>query len=79
VARELRISWVTEKGKVSMTQLREKSSRKSSDVITFIRQYQALLFQSKKLSPRYPFLFIKTPRRHFLNEPISAPRSEDHF
>src|SRR5262245_52515267 len=48
-----------------------------------IRQYQAFLFQSKKLSPAtvsqyvsaLRFLFIKTLRRHFLTEHIPFPKS----
>jgi site-specific recombinase XerD len=48
-----------------------------------IRQYQAYLFQTKKLSPStvsqyvsaLRFLFIKTLRRHFLTEHIPFPRS----
>jgi len=48
-----------------------------------IRQYQAYLFQSKKLSPAsvsqyvsaLRFLFVKTLRRHFLTEHIPFPKS----
>jgi len=48
-----------------------------------IRQYQAFLFQSKKLSPAsvsqyvsaLRFLFVKTLRRHFLTEHIPFPKS----
>lgn len=48
-----------------------------------IRQYQAYLFQSKKLAPAtvsqyvsaLRFLFIKTLRRHFLAEYIPFPKS----
>src|SRR5215472_16171353 len=48
-----------------------------------IRQYQAFLFQSKKLSPAsvsqyvsaLRFLFVKTLRRHFLIEHIPFPKS----
>jgi integrase/recombinase XerD len=48
-----------------------------------IRQYQAFLFQTKKLSPAsvsqyvsaLRFLFIKTLRRHFLTEHIPFPKS----
>lgn len=48
-----------------------------------IRQYQAYLFQSKKLSPStvsqyvsaLRFLFVKTLRRHFLTEHIPFPKS----
>jgi integrase/recombinase XerD len=48
-----------------------------------IRQYQAYLFHSKKLSPATAsqyvsalrFLFIKTLRRHFLTEHIPFPKS----
>jgi len=48
-----------------------------------IRQYQAYLFQSKKLSPAsvsqyvsaLRFLYIKTLRRHFLTEHIPFPKS----
>src|SRR5215470_4326894 len=48
-----------------------------------IRQYQAYLFQSKKLSPasvsQYVsaprFLYVKTLRRHFLTEHIPFPKS----
>jgi integrase/recombinase XerD len=48
-----------------------------------IRQYQAYLFQSKKLSPAsvsqyvsaLRFLYVKTLRRHFLTEHIPFPKS----
>ena len=48
-----------------------------------IRQYQAYLFQAKKLSPAtvsqyvsaLRFLFVKTLRRHFLTEHIPYPKS----
>src|SRR5215475_6660851 len=48
-----------------------------------IRQYQAYLFQSKKLSPAtvsqyvsaLRFLFVKTLHRHFLAEHIPFPKS----
>ena len=48
-----------------------------------IRQYQAYLFHSKKLSPAsvsqyvsaLRFLFVKTLRRHFLTEHIPFPKS----
>ena len=48
-----------------------------------IRQYQAYLFQSKKLSPAsvsqyvsaLRFLFVKTLGRHFLTEHIPFPKS----
>jgi integrase/recombinase XerD len=48
-----------------------------------IRQYQAYLFQTKKLSPAtvsqyvsaLRFLFVKTLRRHFLTEHIPFPKS----
>src|SRR5215469_4603025 len=48
-----------------------------------IRQYQAYLFQNKKLSPAtvsqyvsaLRFLFVKTLRRHFLTEHIPFPKS----
>src|SRR5499425_2326253 len=48
-----------------------------------IRQYQAYLFQTKKLSPStvsqyvsaLRFLFVKTLRRHFLTEHIPFPKS----
>ncbi|HJY87586.1 MAG TPA: tyrosine-type recombinase/integrase [Candidatus Acidoferrales bacterium] len=48
-----------------------------------IRQYQAYLFQSRKLSPgsvsqyvsALRFLFVKTLRRHFLTEHIPFPKS----
>lgn len=48
-----------------------------------IRQYQAYLFQAKKLSPAtvsqyvsaLRFLFVKTLRRHFLTEQIPYPKS----
>src|SRR5215469_8171439 len=48
-----------------------------------IRQYQAFLFQTKKLSPAsvsqyvsaLRFLFVKTLRRHFLTEHIPFPKS----
>ena len=48
-----------------------------------IRQYQAYLFQSKKLSPAtvsqyvsaLRFLLVKTLRRHFLTEHIPFPKS----
>jgi integrase/recombinase XerD len=48
-----------------------------------IRQYQAHLFQTKKLAPAtvsqyvsaLRFLFIKTLRRHFLAEHIPFPKS----
>ena len=48
-----------------------------------IRQYQAHLFQAKKLSPAtvsqyvsaLRFLFVKTLRRHFLAEYIPFPKS----
>ena len=48
-----------------------------------IRQYQAYLFQSKKLTPAtvsqyvsaLRFLFVKTLRRHFLAEHIPFPKS----
>jgi site-specific recombinase XerD len=48
-----------------------------------IRQYQAYLFQSKKLTPAtvsqyvsaLPFLFVKTLRRHFLAEHVPFPKS----
>src|ERR1700758_4995502 len=47
-----------------------------------IRQYQAHLFQTKKLSPAtvsqyvsaLRFLFVKTLRRHFLTEHIPFPK-----
>ena len=52
-----------------------------------IRQYQAYLFQSKKLSPAsvsqyvsaLRFLFVKTLRRHFLTEHIPFPKSPRHL
>jgi len=48
-----------------------------------IRQYQAYLFQSKKLTPAtvsqyvsaLRFLFVKTLRRHFLAEHVPFPKS----
>jgi integrase/recombinase XerD len=48
-----------------------------------IRQYQAQLFQSKRLAPAtvaqyvsaLRFLYIKTLRRHFLTEHIPFPKS----
>ena len=48
-----------------------------------IRQYQAYLFQNKKLSPAsvsqyvsaLRFLYVKTLRRHFLTEHIPFPKS----
>ena len=48
-----------------------------------IRQYQAYLFHTKKLSPStvsqyvsaLRFLFVKTLRRHFLTEHIPYPKS----
>ena len=48
-----------------------------------IRQYQAHLFQAKKLAPAtvsqyvsaLRFLFVKTRRRHFLSEYIPFPKS----
>ena len=48
-----------------------------------IRQYQAHLFQTKKLAPAtvsqyvsaLRFLFVKTLRRHFLAEYIPFPKS----
>ena len=48
-----------------------------------IRQFQAYLFQTKKLSPAtvsqyvsaLRFLFVKTLRRHFLTEHIPFPKS----
>src|ERR1700741_2259339 len=48
-----------------------------------IRQYQAHLFQSKKLAPAtgrqyvsaLRFLFVKTRRRHFLAQSIPFPKS----
>jgi len=47
-----------------------------------IRQYQAYLFQTKKVSPAtvsqyvsaLRFLFVKTLRRHFLTEYIPFPK-----
>jgi len=52
-----------------------------------IRQYQAYLFQSKKLSSAtvsqyvsaLRFLFVKTLRRHFLTEHIPFPKSPRHL
>jgi hypothetical protein len=50
-----------------------------------MRQYQAYLFQSKKLSTAsvsqyvsaLPFLYVKTLRRNFLTEHIPFPKSPD--